>query len=595
MNEIIYVSPQLYLVSDERWRSELEKPGYVPILRADIHKFQESLKSVLTARDLSSARHTSNLNALGQKDEHSAAESSDADNKIIQSAGGAAKYQSLKQFLPISLVQQLHTVSLMGFPTNISLHNLECFLCDCLGLVLERIHAAQDPDMLECWTNIQSLETQDIFIRIAERHKCFANFVQIMGDWFQSEEGPSVEIHIEANTAQFIKDQDVCNIELDKDLMRSLNQLWQQLNHSAPDKSLAPDNNVEYRIDLNTLSDLPQESLGQLCQDIMGFRTKVVTIEREKRVREAYEESKRRKQQMMKIFDQIRKSRRETGDHRPDEDDDEEEEEEEEEDDDDDDGEEDSVLEQHRVDQERRESENRYRTILKHLQTKIEPRLASLQERIYRASHYDQIRSDEQALYLKELLHQAVDPYYDHHRSYKLQEETADNIDRQEHPSYEAQPLEGAKLPTIGSEVQEHAQQKEKQQDLERSDVSYDDSQDQEQFKIKFAFKRAIDSSATHISSEDEDHDTAHAVAPEVLKEQDLDAKLKRLNESGLVQELVKEYLGVYEQDLVDYIYETIREKRSKHALLTELRETFDDDAVNIVEKIWSSEELNAT
>lgn len=589
MNEIIYVSPQLYLVSDERWRSEREKPGYVPILRADIHKFQESLKSILTTRDLSSARHP-NLNALGQKDGHSATESKDADNKIIQSVSGAAKYQSLKQFLPISLVQQLHTVSLMGFPANISVRNLESFLCNCLGLVLEHINAAQDPDTLECWTNIQSLETQDIFIRIAKHHKCFANFVQVMKDWFQSEEGPSAEIHIEANTAQFIKDQDVRIIELDKDLMKSLNHLWQQLNQSAPDKSLAPDNNVEYRVDLNTLSDLPQESLGQLCQDIMGFRTKVVTIEREKRVREAYEESKRRKQQMMRIFDQIRKSRRDTGDRRSDEDDDEEEEEEE----DDDDGEEDSVLEQHRVDQERRESDNRYRTMLEHLQTKIEPRLASLQDRIYRASHYDQILSDEQPLYLKELLHQAVDPYYDHHRSYKLQEETADEIDRQEHPSYEARTLEEVKLLTTGSDVQ-HSQQKQKQQDPEQPDIRYNDLQDQEQFKIKFAFKRAIDSSATHISSEDEDHDTAHEVAPEVLREQDLDAKLKRLNESGLVQELVKEYLGVYEQDLVDYIYETIREKRSKHALLTELRETFDEDAVNIVEKIWSSEELNAT
>lgn len=601
MNEIVYVSPQLYLVSDSRWKSQFEKPGYVPILRADVYKFQESLNGILSARsDLSSIRGSGNLNDLSQNQNHQDSGSTNSGDEDSRSVNGSVKYQSLKQFLPISLEQQLHTISLVGIPAKMAVHDLENFFCRCAQLILKNLDAAQEPDILQCWSNIQFLETQDIFIRLREGHTSFAKFVKLMKEWFESEEGPSAELHIDSNTIQFIEDQIVGDITLSKELTESLNRLWQQLDQSPPDKTHDQDVNVEYQVDLNTLSDLPQDSLGQLCQDIVGFRTKVVTIEREKRVREAYEESKRRRQQMMKIFDQIRKSRRDARVRREEQDEEaeedgegEEEDEEEDNEEDEEDGEDDFLLEQRRLEREKQESENRYQALLKQLQTKIEPRLSSLQERIYRAANCDQIRAEEQTMYLKELLHLAADPYYDHHRSYKEQEENRDEVDRKEHPCTEAQTLRVDERQTAELDAQANVEQQQQQ-----PVVLHNDSQGNEQFKIKFAFKKAIDNSvATHSSSEHEEQEQApiHEGAPDVLREENLDAKLQRLKDSNLVQELVKEYLGVYEQELVDYIFETIREKRNKLALLAELRETFDDDAVTIVEKIWSSEELNTT
>ncbi|CAR29544.1 ZYRO0G11220p [Zygosaccharomyces rouxii] len=623
MSEIIYVSPQLYLNSDTKWKSDGEKPGYIPILRADLYKFQESLKGVLSSRSDQNQGKDGNLNSItysigsDAKTEYVANSGPDGVN---QGPTGSTKFQTLQHFLPISLEQQLHTVSIMGIPVKVANKDVETFLHQCIRLLLQHLDAAQQryEDFWQCWTSVQSLETQEVFVRFSDiDSKLFASFVKIVQGWFQSDKRPgAAEIHMDVNTEQLIKDQQVEPRKPSDTLIDSLNRLWQELDQSPTDKTQKQESNVEYQVDLTTLSDLPQDSLDQLCQDIVKFRTRVLTIEREKRVRESYEESKRRRQQMMMIFDQIRRSRRDAGDDRAELEEEEEGEEEEDEEEIEAGDEDDWTLEQRRQDLQRQEADHRYKSLLTQLQSEWEPELADLQRKLFRANHYEQVRLEEQPLHLKELSHLAVDPHYDHNRSYRQEEETRDEIDRKEH---------------VIESTETNIQNKEQLLEGKQSAATIYNSADQDngaennaaeqQFKIKFAFKRAIDNSTRALSDEEDEgrpivaqvSDTpttptsttttttttttteAATNAPDVLPEDGLDTKLEELNRSGLVQELVKEYLGVYEQELVDYIFDTIRKERNKVALLTELRETFDEDAATIVENIWGSVHLTTS
>lgn len=61
-----------------------------------------------------------------------------------------------------------------------------------------------------------------------------------------------------------------------------------------------------------------------------------------------------------------------------------------------------------------------------------------------------------------------------------------------------------------------------------------------------------------------------------------------------MIQDSVVEFLGELDDDLVDYVIEHIREHRSKSALLQELKETFDEDAQTIVDRVWQTFEDNA-
>lgn len=626
MSEIIYVCPQLYLNSDSRWKSDSKKPGYIPILRADVTQFQESLESILSTRnDLKQGRSENIHNSNPDIDSNSLREAVTKSNPDLQVpnqiAIGPIKYQTLQHFLPISLEQQLYTISIMGVPAKMANKDVETFLNRCIRLLLQHLDAAQQryEDFWLCWTSVQSLETQEIFVRFSDVDaNLFAAFVQLLQSLFQySKDLAAAEVHMDVNTQKLILDQNIKSQEPNDGLVESFNRLWLDLDRSPTDKTHEQESNMEYQVDLSTLSDLPQDSLDQLCQDIINFRTHVLTIEREKRVRESYEENKRRRQHMMKIFDQIRKSRHDTGDNQMEEEVGDYEDEDEDGEDDEDEDEDDWTLEKRQQDLEKQESNRRYNSLLKQLQSEWEPKLVSLQKNLYRAGNYDQVKLEERPLNLKELSHLATDPHYDHNRSYRQQEEQKDENDRREHPWYEP-----AAADPVKTSVQDKGLLPEAQESSAASPIATvaiqdgdkqtrgkgDNTAEQQQFKVKFAFKKAIDNS-TNVQNDEEDEDPAHALpktavtdvvtttteAPDILPEEGLDVKLEALNHSGLVQELVKEYLGVYEQELVDYIFDKIREERSKAALLTELRETFDEDAVTIVEKIWGSKYLTTS
>lgn len=605
MSEITYVSPQLYLLSNDGWNSDSQKPGYLPILRTDLLKFQDTLQNIRNAHGNLRDKRAEDPNSVSKNRTHQDI-SNTIDNGGLGESQGDRKYQSLKHFLPIALEQQLHTISLEGVPSRLSNENVETFFYRCIHLALIQMgHPDEQRDLVECWTSVQypGLETQDIFLRFTQSNDTLygkvLKYLELLFPCSQQQEADEekyhIKLHIDANTRQFVEDMNLKVTELNPEHISEVSKLLKELKHMGTSEKKdemfgIESQSLDYEIDLNTLSDLPKYTLEQLCKDIIEFRTRVISIEKEKRVRESYEESKHRRHQMMRIFDQIKKTRNEELDlededlERGDKYDEEE-----------DDGDEDDlVLENRRLEKEKRESIIRYENMLKQLHTQMEPRFQSLQQSIDRAKNHEEILKNERPLYLKELLHNASDPYYDHHRTFKEEEEKKDDIDRNERANEE--------LPDILSADSEAQQEdlRKPTQENELADVTKEKTST-EQVKIKFAFKKAIDKSVDQSIEEDLDveeqpkqFDETEAPLADVLPftEEELETRLEDLKKVRLVDELVKEYLGVYEDELVEYILENIREHKNKQVLLEDLKETFDEDAITIVEKIWSSQQF---
>lgn len=588
MSGIVYVSPQVYLVSKDKWKSDHQKPGYVPILSADIPRFLQSLQRLSKLhRDEPGTDGVIKVSAeqgVALSNTHGSSQAAENQNS------DSGKYQNLKHFFPIGLQQQLHTFSLQGVPSTISDEVLELALQTCLQRIIQWLGHEKGPTV-ECWTNIRfsDLSTQDVFVRMDQSNDLlYAMICKSLAKLFppsDEQDRTTVEFHCDSNTWHFIEDKQVgIPQEGCEGLSEEVNQLLKEPKGSSAGRGTNDEiyqgESTDYQIDFNTLSDLPRESLSQLCKDIIEFRTRVVSMEKEKRIRESYEESKRRKHQMMRVFDQLKKSKSHLADADDMESDDT--------DDEQDEGEgvdEDSfTAEKQRQEREKEESDNRYQEILENLHKQVEPRLAALHRDIVRQQNYESTLAEERPLHLKQLLHQAGDPYYDHRRSFKQAEEEKDAADRKQH---------GSEAPSVAPEVQPDTK--------EEAPASEEITPAPAQIKIKFALKKAIDTSAQNLNNDDDgevDHPATRTENAEIstksapsvldLDDETLEKCLQRIKESRVVDELVKEYLGVYEDELVEYIFENVREHKSKQVLLDDLKETFDDDAITIVDKVWS-------
>ncbi|QLG73270.1 hypothetical protein HG535_0E03540 [Zygotorulaspora mrakii] len=620
MSDIVYVSPQAYLISADGWKSDFQRSGFIPILKADLAKLEHSLQKVVQ-------KHGNLKNSRKQRTGTKQKQSEDSDpsnaelltGNDIKATEGGTKYQSLKHFLPISSEQRLHTVAFQGLRSSLSNESIERIISKCIQLSAQTSHAQDDQtDLFECWTTLHfvGLEVQDVFVRFKQgNEKLYSHICQTLRSLF-SNPIAGVEFHMDSQTSQFVKEEGAAVPETNAALVETLKTAIQNLEPSRGTATEDDFSSVNYQIDLSTLSDLPKDSLEQLCKDIVEFRTKVVSIEKEKREHQMYEESERRRQQMMKMFRQIRKSRNENIDSDDDADDN-------------DEGtdaegdeqraggedEDDYAIETRRLEKEKEQSAREYEDMLNRLHSQIEPRIRSLQASIRGAENYEQKLEKRRPLFLKELLHQAHDQYYDHHRAFKAAEERKDAVDREQHGEQTISSISkvsqtadtNASDEKPGDESGLAAASAPAQDNISEPPES---SAELKQFKIKFAFKKAIDKSLdgaadlsaapsvamplnTPATKVDRERPSAGPLADDLpFTQAQLDQRLHALRHSKVVDELIKEYLGVYEDELVDYILDNIREHKNKQILLDELKETFDDDAETIVAAIWSSSAL---
>ncbi|CCK68318.1 uncharacterized protein KNAG_0A06620 [Huiozyma naganishii CBS 8797] len=160
---------------------------------------------------------------------------------------------------------------------------------------------------------------------------------------------------------------------------------------------------------------------------------------------------------------------------------------------------------------------------------------------------------------------------------------------------------------TINKEnVTSSQKSKETENNLEEPETADKESLvEDEHMNIKIAFKRAIDkpndtepNEAIKQMTRDENTTKTVPLSSKIddilpYSGADLEQRLAKLKESRVVDELVNEYLGVYEDELVEYNFDNIRENKSKEVLFEDLKEIFDEDAIKIVDTICKREEFH--
>ncbi|SCU97031.1 LAME_0F18272g1_1 [Lachancea meyersii CBS 8951] len=545
MSSMVYVCPSAYLAFQKQWHSDTFKPGFIPILRTDLLRFRDALDKVVSTVNQQKAAHA--YLTSDQKEQNSAGKEVTNDQEAISENGSSSlhKYQDLKQFLPITLKQQLCTVSIDGLPGALTQTQIAKFVKHLESITAKALDA---PTTLHCWSYLKGLDTMALFLRCDDCTQLplvVSCWNRLFSRWAEMNDSVKPVLHYDENTTQFLKDHGQQTIQMETpetdEHITALINLIQNLQDSdaqSKDENLS----VDYKVDVSTLSDLPHTSLDQLCKDIVHFRTRVVTIEKEKRAKAEYEENRRMGQHMKNVFEQIRKSK---GDPKLMED---------EEDldnqgggDDDDeagDEEDDLVVEQRKQEKSKLEADRLFKELLDRHATKIEPHLHMLRQQLVREQTYESTLEQERSLYLKELLHLAYSPYYDHHRSYKDEEIRRDEEDRKMYRA--AEPL-----------VEQKPEKEETPFTAEPS-----------KFKLQISKPKE---EATKLSQSGEELETV----------------LQELRDSGLIRELATEFLGEPDDDLEEFILDHLKEHASKPELLSELRETFDEDADVIVDRIW--------
>ena len=364
-------------------------------------------------------------------------------------------------------------------------------------------------------------------------------------------------------------------------------------------KTSGSDDTIEYHVDLSKLGDIPRDFLAQLCRDIVEFRTRVITIER-KLARETYLESVRRREQVMRIFEKIRRSK---SGHKPGGADDQNDNGSKEVEGDDNDFDsvediddtesvdDDYSAEQARISKEKRESELRYENLLRNFNTVIEPRIRLLRSDIEKAQNYEMSLLHNRSLNLKEIVNLGKDPYYDSRRSYKEMEEELDAVDREKHGDQDKYILETMEA---ASKVQEINFGNDTGSKTTEDKLTENSQATTSGISIKFSLKKATDKVTSRTTNTDyqteqkgetTEENEQETRGPEAtgdsqgtrapattssadsilqFSDADLSSRLQKLRESRFVDELVNEYLGVYEDELVEFIFENIAENKSR-------------------------------
>lgn len=618
MSDLVWVSPQNYLLSQNNWKSDIKKNGYIPILKADLLKLENSLQNSLKNRF---PLVTNNLTSPTKTKDQSVY----LEESTIFKEDDKFKYKPISTFLEDN--DPLLTFCIGSLVYIESTARTGILLEEWIEYLKKQSLGSDERNKLHfvSWSRIfaTGFETQNIFIQMSidsNDYKSYCAFLKFI--YGLGKKSCRFSINFDDSVHRLIDEQSLSsntaieNIDVNLQHIESiLDKYMMSKEQNDKDKRINQATSEEYTIDLSTLSDLPGESLKQLCKDIIGFRSRVFTMEREKMLRDSIEENQQRRKKMIQIFEEISKKQNIDNnsvkdilmtensdslypdDSRFNEDDD------------------GYEIEQEKKIKLKQESDIRYKKLLNKLKSLAEVRLQNLEKRVNNAENYDNTLDKIRPAAIKELLHLGKDIYYDSRGISGNKEKQLDDMNRNKYGTNTNMSSLFDKFVSdisVGNDLTTEADTK-SISIITQSESDRNENTGSTEINIALNFNKALGRSSD-VSAEKKNPDnvvmsdfTANkntrnnktGLKSEVLNklpfsDEELDNRLKELKKTGLVEELIKEYLGVYEEELVEYIFDNIKEFKDKDCLFEELKETFDDDAKVIVDKIWNSEELSS-
>ncbi|KAK7682920.1 hypothetical protein QCA50_013953 [Cerrena zonata] len=306
-----------------------------------------------------------------------------------------------------------------------------------------------------------------------------------------------------------------------------------------------------YKVDKADLVDVPKDMKAKTISNIIKFRSRVLTIEKERRKREIDFERRKAKNRLKQIFEGIKEAS--TNDDNID--------------DKIDDTEEvndempelsEAEYEKYLEEQNRKELEKRYEERLNKIRNLEQSEKLLLSEKLSTLQNYEKNLIDNKFLYIEEIRNfedfNVENSVTSNEKTSRLRnkersiEEQKDKIDEEDEVKVEElvnQPIRLAKIPEPLAVLESN-----------------------------------VPESKTS---------TGNIIVSSLSQD-----KLSKIEEK--ISDLIEEYLGIKEKVLIEFIYDFLLEKNldSKDELIHELEETLDEDSVIVVNDLWKYiEEIN--
>ena len=230
-------------------------------------------------------------------------------------------YLDIKTIQPTNLQEQLCIVVLNNFPNlkNIAVEKVLLHLME-LGLE-DRIEGQQDGKEIEdkarkfAWSlvNYEFIDLKTIFIRF-NHVKDVKWFVKTFHDIDAIL--PKVELIYSAQIDEYLKDLEVLPIVSVTDRLKNQIKLilYNSKNLAKPkikgfeDLDRAMQSYSDYKVDNNDLIDVPNNMKDSIIREIIRFRTKMLSIEKENRQKQIEIEREKTKQKLNKLFEGIKEA-----------------------------------------------------------------------------------------------------------------------------------------------------------------------------------------------------------------------------------------------------------------------------------------------
>lgn len=472
-------------------------------------------------------------------------------------------YLSISQLIPANLQHQMATIAIGPFP-NVKLSAIERILVS----LVEKCPFGGPHETFK-WSIIhdENLENRLLFVRFAS--------VAIV-TWFVktclsilTTVAPDCVVKMDRQAQGLLSDEtellteeasQKAILDIKKILLNRKNYERTSARTGTEDLDEVMNYYTTYKVDNSELVEVPKDMKEQIVKDIVRFRSKVLSIEKDRRKKEMEQERKKAKNRLKLIFEGVK----ETAPGAPiavEKDEDPKEPEK---------SELDEMSEREYSEylavSEKEELNRKYEEKLRHLQVLEINEKLKLQAKLESLQCYEE-RLLENKLVSVEGLKGFLGLDYDKMLTSSSSDTTS------------------AKLRLFYANHSEYIRNRYKERSAEEAADREDAALEAEsgEKSQKYALPVAPKNAPTTVGDSVGAHVEAHVEVASLSPEQLLLVKSK-------ISGLIEEYLGIKEEVLIEYIYDFVVEKglSQKEELVHELSETLDEDAVIVADELWA-------
>lgn len=565
-------STLLSLLKEKGRRAGVESTTVIPVLKtSDVDGIvRNNTTKVTSGAKAPSGDGSKNANAPEQDNK----QQDETDEMEVEEE--MTRFVPLEDLVPTNLKQEVTTVCVKSFP-NVKGPSIEKII----SILFEKSPFGSSKQLFQ-WSMLTNEHTDDRYIYI--------RFYSIdVAKWFiYNAKNPMSQI---SDKISIVADISVDNYleapseDKNSDFSQQLVQIRRILNNSKNHESSSKKTGLEdldevmqhyntYTVEQSELVDVPKDLKKKIVKDIIKFRSKVLTIEKDRRKREIELERRKAKSRLQMIFEGIK----ETAAVEKGEDEVVEAEEE--------DGEslEDKMDEEEflkYIEQEKkRVMEEEYAKRLGFLLNKEQTEKVPLVERLSKLVNYENNLIDNKFVYIEEFRN--FDDLNVESITSNISKASRYKLNYTNHSEY------------IRLRNKERAREEELDATEELKELAEAESvQAAQKFISSFRNNQSKAEVEAEVAAASEE--VVEAVGPEDA-EMVMNVAISNLSEQQLqsindkIGELIEEYLGIRELVLIDFIFDFIKRNNltAKEELISELDETLDEDSVIVVKDLWN-------